>query len=216
MTDRHVQRLIRIPAVSRVMMAVILLCLIFVPSLADAQCHHPPCKGAYEITLKDTDGKDLVLAYPMLEGGLFGSDILLLPGQTIYVEADPSDLGPTNLRQVKTNTHPERTLVFNFVQTMDHTVGWLTRMLHPGEGRVMELTVKNPFPLSLGYELGMMRPIDEEYGSTSSCPVMAHGFSVERWREPIYKLTVHSMKFVKNAQAGCRSSHVPLGSVGIK
>jgi hypothetical protein len=175
------------------------LFLALVPSAVYAQPSNSSCKKPLEVTLKDLDGRDVVAHYNSNCGWsvLSRDTVMIYPNGEVFAEAEDSQTGPKDLREVDKIVHPEKTFVFNLRQIKD-----------PSEGYVMQLTVKNPFPQYLKYDLEIMSVHGEEYASTPTCAVKPNGTSIETWPAPLYKVGMSNMVFLKQAPGSpCDGSH---------
>lgn len=103
--------------------------------------------------------------------------LVVLPGQTIYVEADVSGDQLTNFLAVDHIARPERTIVATFGQ-------------HDDGGMILSLT--QPFKTDFKFDLEILRVGEDHFATTSSLPVRAGIRGHEMWPYPI------SMVVLKN------------------
>lgn len=144
----------------------------------DALCQTVECRGPTTVVLVKEDGTRFewskLRVYPVVQNDNW---VTIFPGETLLLEADVSGDRLVNLRSVKENKNPERTLVFDFKQGFTGKTDML-------------LTVKNPFPRTVKYRLGMQLLDKDGLLKTSSCPVIAGGSAFEMWPHPIFQLVV--------------------------
>ena len=151
-------------------------------------CASNPCRKNVDITLR-TEKQDfhqtLELYWPVVQK----DRISLLPGETVYVEADLVDGKAVNLKSVSSIEKPESTLTFTFEQE-DDDIG-------------MVLSVKNPFSANLKYHLDMI-DFQGIPHHTSSCPAIATGGAYEMWPHPIPEIVVSDIHVVTEKEGfGC-------------
>lgn len=147
----------------------------------DEMCKHTICQHNLRVTLKRKDGSTFDKTYDVLPGAVQPFGLLIVTGQTLYIEADATNDGLANLRVVEAVTHPEKTLTATLKQTADGN---------------MQLKLTNPFKRALKFNMGMM-PLDRpRLLKTSSCPVIAGGFSFESWGEPIFQVALTKARFI--------------------
>jgi hypothetical protein len=115
--------------------------------------------------------------------------VSILPGETVFVEAEVSGDRLVNLRAVAAIEHPEKTLTFEFSQG---AFG-------------MQLVVTNPFEKHVKYHAGMMLPSSEKLLKTSSCPVIGGGGSAfESWPNAIFQLVLFDFRLLdRTATMSC-------------
>lgn len=107
--------------------------------------------------------------------------LVVLPGQTIYVEADVSGDQLTNFLAVDHIARPERTIVATFGQ-------------HDDGGMILSLT--QPFKTDFKFDLEILRVGANHFATTSSLPVRAGMKSHEMWSEPISMVVLKNPRLV--------------------
>jgi hypothetical protein len=100
----------------------------------------------------------------------------LIPGETIFVEAEIKGTALVNLKLVKKAVRPERTLTLEFSQTEDR------------EAPMMMLVVKNPFKKAVTYRAEIQRLGEQRFEKTSTVPVQAGLQTFESWPYPITRI----------------------------
>ena len=111
--------------------------------------------------------------FPVLQNNL----VVIYPGEKLFVEAAVVDGRIKLERAVSSNQLPDRTIEFSFFQT-------------PNKPN-MVLIVKNPLPVTVKFQMALMRPDSEALQKTSSCPVLSAGRSIyEGWPYPIFQLVM--------------------------
>jgi hypothetical protein len=150
-------------------------------SAKEEMCKHTICQHNLRITLKKKDGSTFDRTYEVFPGTVQSFGLAIVAGQTLYIEADATHDRLANFRAVDAVTHPEKTLTATLKQTDDGN---------------MLLKITNPFKQALKFDMGMM-PLDQErLVKTSSCPVIAGGFSFESWGEPLFQVVLTNARFI--------------------
>ncbi len=151
-------------------------------------CRQVLCRKPTRISLKLPEGESFEMLpaspTPIVSGGL----ITVHPGETVYVEARVEAGRLVGLTAVPTNSHPEKTLVFELQQATDI-----------GDGTGMTLEVASPFAEVLKYRLGMMLPRKNEVVKTSACPLHRGRTTIEHWPHPIYQIVATDFRVVDPA-----------------
>lgn len=109
----------------------------------------------------------------------------LFPGEAVLLEIEEKDGQIINIKTVKENKYPERTLEISFTQNL--------------EGKVhssMVLKVKNPFKRDLMYDATIRLMKTEKWVETSIVPVKAGLFGFEMWPDVIISIALHEWKFI--------------------
>ncbi len=173
--------------VNRLTIAIGLVVLLAAPhpaaatqSTPEEACAEVTCRPATKVRLTLQDGQIsevVVNSKPYVIDGV----VSILAGETIYVEAVPHGSTLAGLRFVLAIANPERTLTFQFEQSL---------------GIGMVLTVTNPFSEPLKYSAGLHRPGYDEFHRTSICPVMPGTKTWEHWQEPLVQLVLFDFRFV--------------------
>ena len=117
---------------------------------------------------------------------IVGPQILqLFPGDTVLIEILQVDGKITDIKSVKENKNPDKTLEITFSQNLDGNV-------HAG----MMLKVKNPFKKDLSYE-AMIRNMDTgKWEQTSIIPVKAGLWGYEMWQDVIISIALTEWKLL--------------------
>jgi len=132
-----------------------------------------------QIRLKRSDGTWYEQTIEHFSGAVQNNGWCILPGQTIYVEADVSGDQLTNLLAVTQIEKPEKTIVATFWQQDDG-------------GMILSLT--QPFKGDVKFDLEILRLEGDHFEATSSLPVKAGIKLTEMWPYPI------SMVVLKNGR----------------
>ncbi|MGN6514002.1 MAG: hypothetical protein ACTHKZ_10595 [Lysobacteraceae bacterium] len=145
------------------------------PSQANVErmCRLTTCQHGLHVALKQQDGTLFEKTYDVFPAIVQEAGILVVAGQTVYVEADVEDGRLVNLRAVDAVVHPEKTITAHLEQSADGG---------------MLLTLRNPFKAALKFRMGMMPLASDALYATSSCPVVAGGGSYEMWPYPIFQV----------------------------
>ena len=118
---------------------------------------------------------------------IVGPNILqLFPGETVFLEIEHKNGKITNIKSVKENKNPDRTVEIKFYQNAN------------GNTHVsMMLKVKNPFKQNLLYDAAIRLMKSEKWVETSIIPVSAGLFGIEMWPDVIVSIALHEWRFVK-------------------
>ena len=111
----------------------------------------------------------------------------LFPGETVLLELEEQNGVITNIKTVKENKNPDRTLEIKFVQNV--------------EGKThsnMMLKVRNPFKRNLLYNATIRLRKSEKWVETSIMPVTAGLFGLEIWPDVIISIALDEWRFVKS------------------
>ena len=135
-------------------------------------CEHTVCQRDLRIVLKQKDGTTYDKTFKVFPGVIQDAGVTVVAGQTVYVEAEIEGERLKYLRAVEAITHPETTITLKLEQNEDGMI----------------LNIKNPFPRTLKFDMGIM-PLDKDgLYKTSSCPVHAGIESFEMWPYPIFQV----------------------------
>ena len=132
-----------------------------------------------QIRLKRTDGTWYEQTIEHFYGAVQDNGLVVLPSQTIYVEADVSGDQLTNFLAIDHIEKPEKTIVATFGQQDDGG---------------MSLSLTQPFNRGVKFDLEILRLGGDHFEATSSLPVKAGIKLTEMWPYPI------SMVVLKNAR----------------
>jgi hypothetical protein len=138
-----------------------------------------------------------VLAMPVDDGSFFESRIpaspfivgpkilQLFPGETVFIEIEQSNGIITDIKSVKENKNPDKTLEISFIQN--------------AEGKKhsnMTLKLKNPFKKDLSYEATIRLMKTGKWVKTSIIPVKAGLMGFEIWPDVIISIALNEWKFL--------------------
>lgn len=162
------------------------------PELADPEklkelCQQILCRDPRPVRLTLEDGNafetQLKLPLPIVQNEW----ISILPGESLFVEGDVEGDRLINLRAVRENKVPEKTVQLRFWQEMT-------------SGKpAMFLLLKQPFAKWLKYHAVMMLPNSEQMYKTSSCPI-SNVPAYEMWPHPIFQLILFDLRFVEQGK----------------
>lgn len=138
-------------------------------------------KPKHQIKLRRGDGTWYEQTIEHFSGAVQDIGLVVLPGQTIYVEADVSGDQLTNFLAVDHIERPEKTIVATFGQ-------------HDDGGMILSLT--HPFKTDVKFDLEILRVGEEHFATTSSLPVRAGMKSHEMWPVPISMVVVKNPRLV--------------------
>lgn len=143
-------------------------------------CEKTICQHNVRVVLKQKDGSTYDHTFDVYAGIVQPQGILVLAGQTIYVEGDESGDGLANLRAVPAVEHPEKTLVIKLEQLPDGG---------------MVLSTHNPFKRRLKFRMAMMPLEKPNFYATSSCPIDADKLNFEQWPYPLMQVVLGQPRF---------------------
>ena len=149
-------------------------------------CGNPqrPCQRDVRVVLKQADGTTFDQAYPVLPPILQGGFFSVMPGQTVYIEAQLVDGQVQFLRAVDKNMAPEKTIVATLEQNENGM------MLH----------TQNPFDATVKFDMEIMRlEGDQRPRKTSSCPLIPKGASFELWSEALFQVLITSGRVIEGS-----------------
>ena len=133
----------------------------------------------HQITLRRGDGTWYEQTIEHFSGAVQDIGLVVLAGQTIYVEADVSGDQFTSFHEVDHIAEPGKTIIATFEQMDDGG---------------MILNLAQPFKKDLKFDIVILRPGADHFAETSSLPVKAGGKLGEMWPYPI------SMVVLKNGR----------------
>lgn len=144
-------------------------------------CRSVPCRPAKKIKLRVEEGQVLKTKAPRTPYVHEGA-VQIIPGETLYIEAEIDGDRLINLRRVKRPQRPKVTLEL--------------RLQQPGKARAdlgMMLTIGNPFKRALRYKASFLPAGADDPASatpkpTSTCPIAPRMKSHESWPHPILRL----------------------------
>ncbi len=165
----------------------------FTPVPPDAQakaeqemCATSACQRNIRVALKQKEGKLYDQTFAVMPATVQDFGVTVIAGQTINVEADLTNGQLENIRSVAEITHPEKTIVLK-----------LSQMDNGG----MMLSVSNPFPAILKFNMGIMPLESDRLLKTSSCPVLKRSF--EMWPYPVFQVVLGGGHVVYEANSVC-------------
>lgn len=154
-------------------------------SLEQLLCAVAKCQRNIRIVIKQKDGATYDKTFAVIPAAVQRFGVVILTGQTIYIEADIDGDKLTNYRAVDQIVNPKITITAKLEQMKD--------------GGMM-LSLHNPFDKALKFNMGIM-PLDaEELYKTSSCPVAAGGNSYEMWPYPIFQLVLANGRLLEPSE----------------
>lgn len=139
----------------------------------DGQKHH--------IKLKRSDGTWHVHTIEDFSGTVQDFGLVVLAGQTVFVEADVFGDQLTNFLAVDHIEKPEKTIVASFMQQNDG-------------GMFLNLT--QPFKRDVKFDLEILRLEKKHFSATSSLPVRAGHGTTEMWPEPISMVVLRNARLI--------------------
>ena len=154
----------------------------------DELCKKQLCRKPFTVLLKKKDGTHFKMVFDRALPIVSNEWITLYPGEKLYIEADRLDQALGKFRAVETNSHPDKTLVFQFRQD---------------EGKSdMHLKVHNPFDQTIKYHAVLRTTDSDQMYKTSSCPVIPKGLSFEHWQHEIFQLMLFDFRFLSEKSGG--------------
>ena len=153
-------------------------------------CGANPCRHGISAHLKIQGAPDYVIQNDFggpyqLKGAIF-----IFPGETLNFEAEMGQSGPGDLTYVTAAKHPERTITVKLEQPADLDNGYGVR-----------LTVTNPFPRALAFNVMQVQPTGSADVAPGVCPAAPHGVSRKDWLVPVSQVVISSLGFVSNDDA---------------
>lgn len=109
----------------------------------------------------------------------------LFPGDTVFIEVELSNGVFTDIKSVKENKHPDKTIEIWFAQTVNNNV-------HEN----MMLKVRNPFKRDLSYVALIHILSPDKWVNTSIIPVKAGLVGFEMWPDVIISIALSEWKFL--------------------
>jgi hypothetical protein len=141
-------------------------------------CAKVLCRGKSHVALNMGQGKTIEQDFDEFNPVVMGSDITVLPGETLFIEAEERAGRLENLKAVISVRDPARTLIIKFKQEKSSVN--------------MVLRVVSPFSRPLKYSLSMIVPGQQGAVQTSSCPAMPKRPAIEQWPHPIFQLMIRN------------------------
>jgi hypothetical protein len=158
--------------------------------LEQKMCAETKCQKNIHIVLKQKDGTVFDKTFEVFQPIVQDFGIAVVPGQTIYVEADIVNGRLSNINAVDAVRDPSKTITAKFEQTTDGGM-----MLH----------ITSPFPQTLKFDMGIM-PLDaDNLFKTSSCPITKGSF--ELWSDPIFMVVLGNGRVIDTSDGKAMVCH---------
>jgi hypothetical protein len=155
-------------------------------ALEREMCATGKCQSDLRVTLRREDGTLYEGSFKVFPAIVQPMGIVVLAGQTVYIEADVAGDRLVNLAAVGIVTRPEKTITAKFEQN--------------AQGGML-LTINNPFPKAIKFNMGMMPLKSERLVKTSSCPVGAGIALLEHWPFPIFQVVLGNARLLEKGDA---------------
>lgn len=136
-------------------------------------CAAAGCRHDVTIRLQRRDGSRYERSFATFPPSVMGGNVMIVPGETLHIEAEVEGDRLIGLQIVETVRHPERTVTARFVQQDDGSM-----LLH----------LQNPFDRPLKFHMALMPLSTDRLFRSSSCPVIAGGSAYEHWPFPVFQL----------------------------
>ena len=149
-------------------------------------------KPKHQIKLRRGDGTWYEQIIEHFSGVVQDIGLVVLAGQTIYVEADVSGDQLTNFHEVDHIEEPGKTIIANFEQMDDG-------------GMILNLT--QPFKKDMKFDMVILRPDVDHFAETSSLPVRAGGKLGEMWPYPISMIVLKKARLVDRIDIEIEASY---------
>ena len=149
-------------------------------------CGNPqrPCQRDVHIVLKQADGTTFDRTYPVFPPILQDGFFTVLPGQTVYIEAQLVDGKVRFLRAVDKNAAPEKTIVATLEQN-EH-------------GMMCTRKTRSTRRSSSTWKWRRLEG-DGRRRKTSSCPLIPKGGSYELWSEALFQVLITSGRVIEDS-----------------
>jgi hypothetical protein len=178
------------------MLPVILITLFLAPATAtpappaaapdiERICAQVTCRPATTVQIRLDGDRILELTFPKAPyyyKGILG----ILPGETLYLEADSVGGQVKNLHPVTSVKNKANTIIVKLEQLHD-----------PKLDRHMLLTVTNPFSKTLRYQAAILGAQQDHPEATSACPVGPGQQNFEHWPEPLVRVLIKDLRLVE-------------------
>lgn len=138
------------------------------------------------IRLKRRDGTWYEQTFEHYSGAIQDNGLVVLAGQTIFIEADISGDQLHNFREVDHPENPCKTITADFKQMDDG-------------GMMLSLT--QPFNKDAKFDLEILRLEGDHFAATSSLPIKAGMKSHEMWPEPIVMVILKNARLIDSNAA---------------
>ena len=144
-----------------------------------------PARDSFRLSMpvgNDTYYESSIPASPFIVGPKV---LQLFPGETVLLEIEEKDGLISNIKTVKENRNPDRTIEISFAQNSDGKA-------HSN----MMLMVKNPFKRDFMYNaiIRLMKP--DKWVKTSIIPVKSGLFGIETWPDVIVSIALSDWRFL--------------------
>lgn len=161
------------------------------PLTLEQYCESNTCREDIDILVATPEG-EYTLTQLQYWPVVYQGDIIVLPGERVYVEAQiNSENKITDLQAVQENKNPERTFELFFAQ------------IRGSYG--MFFSVRNPLKNPVYFEFHLTDIEGKQY-RVSSCPVRSNRSFLERWPEPAKQITLSNPRILEpSAEIICSS-----------
>lgn len=139
-------------------------------------CAQGTCQRDLKIVLRREDGSVYERQFEVMPPIVQPAFVVVLAGQTVYLEADIVDGRLANIVAIDKVRDPARTITASLRQEAG--------------GAGMMLEVRNPFGQALKFDMGIMPLGRGKLLKTSSCPIGAGLVSYEMWPEPLLQVVL--------------------------
>lgn len=155
---------------------------------SEPPCDWDECQRKVRVTLHQADGTQFDRTFDSLRPIVMNNSIMVVAGQKLYIEAEVRGNRLARMVAVDRVANPDKTLTFEFRQ----------------ENGNMRLTLTNPFPEAIKFNV-LMRPLGEDgVRRASSCPVAGGGALFESWSFPVLFVMLNNPRVLAaDEKAGC-------------
>jgi hypothetical protein len=161
-------------------------CLTFLIANAFGQSgNERPVRDSFTLVMpvsKETFYESHIQSSPFIVGPKV---LQLFPGDTVFIEIEQVNGLITDVKSVKENKNPEKTLEISFTQNVNNNV-------HAS----MTLKVKNPFQKDLSYQAMIRLMSSGKWAKTSIIPVKAGLLGFETWPDVIISIALNEWKLL--------------------
>ncbi|MES2820882.1 MAG: hypothetical protein V4812_18060 [Pseudomonadota bacterium] len=166
----------------------------FAAPTLDEVCDMTTCRP--EISISVRISKDQASEINLLKAPYyFQNTANVVSGETIFLEAIVVAGKIENLKYIKSNINPDKTIVMTLAAIEDD----------PSKISTV-LKISNPLNEALTYKAMLHSASANEFQKTTTCPVTAKGSSYESWAFPVFQMALMNFKLVSEAEAesqGC-------------
>ncbi len=151
-------------------------------------CQNRSCRGHTVVDVRRDNEKafelEVSMAPPVVQEGI----VMILAGETLYIEAREAPTRLVHLRHVGNVDEPERTLTLRLWQATETA----------GTDTVFE--VQNPFSRPIKFVLAMQTPESDELIPAPSCAVAPGETAAEHWPHAVFQLVVSGFALLDPGQ----------------